>query len=191
LRDLCTFVGDRRLGSSGIDCVILTWGRPTQFVTRVALGRLFGIVGDLGDHLAGVVESHAAGVADGGVEGAEDEFSAAQFDGAADQGVDDFHDGGLDGFLVLKHGDGVEARFGDGDGAEHALVEITELLPAKGGGAATDSGDFDVGAGFYVWHRGPIGLDIGDGHVGDGLGLSSFNVCLCQSQLNYFFVVAG
>src|SRR5580658_3805111 len=86
----------------------------------------------------------------------------------------DFHDGGLDGFLVLKHGDGVEARLGDGDGAEHALVEVAELLSAESGGAATDSGDFDVGAGFYVWHRGPIGLDFGDGLFGDELGLRSF-----------------
>jgi|SRR5580658_33475 hypothetical protein len=45
----------------------------------------------------------------------------------------DFHDGGLDGFLVLKHGDGVEARLGDGDGAKHALVEIAELLSAESG----------------------------------------------------------
>jgi hypothetical protein len=86
------------------------------------------------DHIAGVdAELNPAGVADGGVEGAEDEFSAAEFDGAADQGVDDFHDGGLDGFLVLKHGDGVETRLGDGDGAEHALVEIAELLSAESG----------------------------------------------------------
>ena len=50
-------------------------------------GPLVGVIGDLGDHFGGVVEADAAGVADGGVEGAEDEFSAAQFDGAADQGV--------------------------------------------------------------------------------------------------------
>jgi hypothetical protein len=50
-------------------------------------GRLIFVIGDLGNHFAGVVEADAAGVADGGVEGAEDGFSAAQFDGAADQGV--------------------------------------------------------------------------------------------------------
>jgi len=53
-------------------------------------------------------------------------------------------------------------------------VEVAELLSAESGGAATDSGDFDVGAGFYVWHRGPIGLDFGDGLFGDELGLRSF-----------------
>jgi hypothetical protein len=127
-RDLCTFVGNRRLGLGRID------GQVSCFGSR----RLIGVVRNPGDHFAGVVEADAAGVADGGVEGAEDEFSAAQFDGAANQGVDDFHDGGLDSFLVLQHGDGVEARPGNGDGAKHALVEIAELLSAKSGGAATD-----------------------------------------------------
>jgi hypothetical protein len=167
-KDLCTFLRNWGLGLSRID-----GGRLHMrcFGSR----RRLGIVGDLGDHFAVIVEADAAGVADGGVEGAENEFSAAQFDGAANQGVDDFHDGGLDSFLVLQHGDGVKARPGNGDGAKHALVEIAELLSAKSGGAATDSGDFDVGAGLHVWHRGPIDLDFGLG--------------LCQS--NYFFVVAG
>ena len=54
-----------------------------------------GIVGDFFDHGAGVeAELDAAGVADGGVEGAEDELGALGFDGAAEQGVDDFHEGG-------------------------------------------------------------------------------------------------
>ncbi|MGC1646558.1 MAG: hypothetical protein WA741_12070 [Candidatus Sulfotelmatobacter sp.] len=34
------------------------------------------------------------------------------------------------------------------DGAEHALVEVPELLSAESGGAATDSGDLDMSAGF-------------------------------------------
>jgi len=41
-----------------------------------------GVVGDLGDHFIGLAELNAAGVADGGVEGAEDEFSALEVDGA-------------------------------------------------------------------------------------------------------------
>jgi hypothetical protein len=92
------------------------------------------------------VEFDAADVADGGVEGAEDEFSALQFDGAADQAVDDLHEGDLDGFLVFQQGRVMDARVRDFDGAEHALVEVTELLSAESGGAATDSGDLDVGA---------------------------------------------
>jgi hypothetical protein len=138
-------------------------------------GRLIIVLRNLFNHIPGVdAELNPAGVADGGVEGAEDEFSAAEFDGAANQSVDDFHDGGLDGFLVLKQSDGVEARVGAFDGAKHALVEIAELLSTESGRAATDSGDFDVGAGFHVWHRGPIGLDFGDGLFGDKLGLRSF-----------------
>jgi len=115
-------------------------------------GGRVGVVGDLGDHFGGLAELDAAGVADGGVEGAEDEFSALEFEGAADQGVDDFHDGGLDGFLVFEEGNVMEARVGGFDGADHALVEIAELLSTERGGAAKDSGDLDVGAGFDVCH---------------------------------------
>jgi hypothetical protein len=37
------------------------------------------------------------------------------------------------------------------DAADHALVEVAELLSAHGGGAARDSGDLDVGATANVW----------------------------------------
>jgi len=113
-------------------------------------GLLVGVVGDAGDHFGGLAELNAAGVADGGVEGAEDEFSALEVDGAADEGVDDFHEGGLDGLLVFEEGDVVEARVGTFDGADHALVEVAELLSTESGGAAKDSGDLDVGTGFDV-----------------------------------------
>jgi hypothetical protein len=46
-------------------------------------------------------------------------------------------------------------------------VEIAEIFSTESGGAAKDSGDLDVGAGFDVCHRGPVG-------AGEG---------------NYFFVV--
>ena len=42
------------------------------------------------------------------------------------------------------------------DSAEHALMEVAELLSAKSRGAATDSGDLNVSAIFEVWHRGPL-----------------------------------
>jgi hypothetical protein len=100
---------------------------------------------------------NAANVADGGVQSAEDEFGALEFDGAAEQGVDDLDEGGLDGFLVLEEGGVVDSGGGRAfDSAEHALMEVAELLSAKSGGAATDSGDLDVGAIFEVWHRGPL-----------------------------------
>jgi hypothetical protein len=109
------------------------------------------IVGDLSDHVFLVeVEVDAADVADGGVEGAEDEFSALEFEGAAEQSVDDFHEGGLDGFGVLEEGGVVDTGGGDANGAEHALVEVAELLSAESGGAAADAGDFDMSAGFGV-----------------------------------------
>ena len=70
-----------------------------------------GVVGDFFDHVAAVdVEADSANVADGGVECAKDEFGTLEFDGAADQGVDDLHEGGLDGFLVLEEGDVMETR---------------------------------------------------------------------------------
>jgi hypothetical protein len=97
-------------------------------------GRLIIVLRNLFNHVPGVdAELNPAGVANGGVEGAEDEFCAAQFDAAPDQPVDNFHDGGLNGFLVPKQGDGVQARVGPFDGAEHALVEIAEPLSAKSG----------------------------------------------------------
>jgi len=120
-----------------------------------------GIVGDFMDHVTGVdAELDAADVADGGVEGAKDKFGALEFDGAAEEGVDDFHEGGLDGFLVLEEGGVVDARLGRAfDGAEHALVEVAELLSAESGAAATDSDDLDVGAVFRVWHSRIYPLD--------------------------------
>ena len=125
------------------------------------LARRVGVVGDLADHFVGVdAELDAADVADGGVEGAEDEFGALEFDGAAEQGVDDFHEGGLDGFFVLEEGGVVDARGGKLDGAEHALVEVAELLSAESGRAAADSGDFNMSAGLDVGHGlfGPLGI---------------------------------
>src|SRR5271169_601077 len=108
------------------------FGAGGIFDFSVGLG---GVVGDLGDHSTGVGEVDAADVADGGVEGAEDEFGALEFDGAAQQGVDDFDEGGLDGFLVFEEGGVMNARGGRAfDGAEHALVEVAELLPAESGG---------------------------------------------------------
>jgi hypothetical protein len=118
-----------------------------------------GVVGDLADHVVGVEsEVDAACVADGGVEGAEDEFGAFDFDGAEQQGVDGFHEGDLDGLFVLEEGGVADAGGGVADGAKHALVEVAELLSAESGGAATDAGDFDMSTGFDVCHKlvGPL-----------------------------------
>jgi hypothetical protein len=79
--------------------------------------------------------------------GLEHEVGAAEVDGVAGDGVDDFHERGLDGLLVFDEGDGMEAGVGRGlDAAHHALVEVAELLSAKSRGAATDSGDLEVSA---------------------------------------------
>ena len=118
-----------------------------------------GVVGNLADRVVGVEsEVDAACVADGGVEGAEDEFGAFDFDGAEQQGVDGFHEGDLDGLLVLEEGGVADAGGGIADGAKHALVEVAELLSAERWGAATDSGDLDMSTGFDVCHKlvGPL-----------------------------------
>jgi len=90
-------------------------------------------------------EVNAAGVFYGDVKGAEDEFGAFEVDGVAGEGIDDFHERGLDGFLIFDEGDGMDAGVvGDLNAAHHALMEVAELLSAESGRAATDSGDFDV-----------------------------------------------
>ena len=121
-----------------------------------------GIVGDFADHFfSAEVEADAAGVADGDVEGAEQELGAFEVDGVAGEGVDDLHERGLNGLLALDLGDGMEAGVGrGGDAAYHALVEVAKLFSAKRGRAATDSGDLDVGTSFDAglnWHIGPVG----------------------------------
>jgi hypothetical protein len=108
-----------------------------------------GVVGNFCDHFGLVnAELDAADVADGGVEGAEDEFGAFDFDSSEQQGIDGFHEGDLDRLFVLEEGGEADARGGIADGAKHALVEVAELLSAKRGRAATDAGDFDMSAGF-------------------------------------------
>jgi len=138
----CLNAGD--FGASGLAGGFGTGG-------LVDFGEGCGCVGrNLSDHVGVVGEFDAADVADGSVEGAEDELGALDFDSAAKQGVDDLDEGGLDGLLVFEEGGVMDAGVGAFDGAEHALVEIAELLSAESGGAATDSGDSDVGAGFDV-----------------------------------------
>ncbi|MBZ5682778.1 MAG: hypothetical protein LAO24_22010 [Acidobacteriia bacterium] len=59
----------------------------------------------------------------------------------------DFHEGGLHGLVAFEQGYGMEARVGrGGDAAKHALVEVAEMLSAKGGGSAWDSVDLDMSA---------------------------------------------
>src|ERR1035437_6824526 len=124
-------------------------------------GRRVGVVGDFFDHVAVVdAKVDAAGVSYGDVEGAEDELGAFEVDGIAGESVDDFHERGLDGLLVLDEFDGVKAGVTrGGDAAHHALVEVAELLSAESGGAATDTGDLDVSADFDAgmnWHIDPV-----------------------------------
>jgi len=112
-----------------------------------------GVVGDLVDHAAcDGVEADAVGVLHSDVEGFEHKVGAAEVDGVAGHGVDDFHERGLDGLLVLDESDGVEAGVRWYlDAAHHALVEVAELLSAESGGAAADSGDLDMSANLDVW----------------------------------------
>jgi hypothetical protein len=107
-----------------------------------------GVFGDFIDHAVGDgVEVGVARVLYRHVKGAQDELGAAMVDGVANEGVDDFHERGLDGFLVVEDGDGMEARLGrSADTANHALVEIAENFFAEGRTAAADSAGLDVGA---------------------------------------------
>jgi hypothetical protein len=116
-----------------------------------------GVCGDVFDHLVVVdAELQVADVADGDMQRAEDQRRTLQIDRVAHEGVDDFHQSDLERFLVLDESDGMQAGLRwSADATDHALVEVAELLSAHGGGAATDSGDLDVGATANVrmnWH---------------------------------------
>lgn len=93
-----------------------------------------GILGNLSDHLGCVhAEACLVGVFCGDEESAHDEAGAVDLDVVADEGVDDFHERGLDGLRIFKNGDGVEARLGRGaNAADEALVEITKKLRCAG-----------------------------------------------------------
>jgi hypothetical protein len=110
---------------------------------------LFGpgcIVGDSFDGLLDA-ESHAAGILDGDLKSVEDQRGPLIVDGVAHEGIDDFHQGVLDGFFVFDQGDGMKAAL---LGTTHAtmcvLVEVAELLAFESGGAAADSADLDMSA---------------------------------------------
>jgi hypothetical protein len=91
-----------------------------------------GICGNFLDHVAlATIETGLGGVAGGYAERAQDEAGAGDIDLIADEGVDDFHERGLDGFLILEHGDGMKARLGrSAHTADHPLMEITEDFTA-------------------------------------------------------------
>ncbi len=138
-------------------CVVLICIVLTCIVAGVVVFGGSGIVGNFFDHAIGIeVEADAADIFDRDVKGAEDEFGAVEIDGVAGEGVDDLHERGLEGFFVFDESDGMEAGLRRGpDATDHALMEIAELLSAKCGRTATDSGDLDVRACFDVgmdWH---------------------------------------
>src|SRR5579862_4157874 len=114
------------------------------------LGRLDfgrgGIFGDFGGDIADEgFEVGAAGISGGDVESAENEAGALKIDVVADDGVDGFHERGLDGGFVLEHGHGMDARPGRrAHATNHALVKVAENLSAKSGRAAADSVDLDL-----------------------------------------------
>lgn len=114
----------------------------------------FRVIGDLPDHVVTRHrEANALGVFYGDVESAQDECGAFHIDGIAHEGVDDFHQRGLDGLGIFQVRDGMEARLGwSSDTAQHALMELAELFVAKCGRLATDSVDLDMSASF-VRHR--------------------------------------
>ena len=89
----------------------------------------------------------------GKAESADDQGGAFDVDGVAHEGVDDLHQCVLDGLFVFDHGDGMEARlWRAADAAVGVLVEVAELLSAKSGGVATDSGGLDMSAAATIGH---------------------------------------
>jgi hypothetical protein len=138
------FRRDRRKFGLRVDCGALGFGDGP--VDDFGCGRrVSGDFFDLGIRLA--VEPHVARILGRDVEGANDQLGALDVEGIADESVDDFHERGLDGLGVFEHGDGMEAREGrTTDAAMGLLVEVTELLSAESGGAATDSADSDMSA---------------------------------------------
>ena len=93
-----------------------------------------GVLGNFGDHI-GCVHAEAClfRVLGGDEESAHDEAGAVDFDVVADEGVDDFHERGLDGLGIFKHGNGMEARLGRGaDAADEALLKITKHFVTQG-----------------------------------------------------------
>ena len=137
------------LGVHALDLVSLLTAAKVRFVCLVDLFAGRRIVGYFFDHAFRVqAEVDAADVADRSVEGSEDKFGALKFDRAAQQPVDGFDQRRLNRLFVFEQGGVMDARGGTTDGAEHALVKVAELLVAKGGRAAADSGDLDMRAGF-------------------------------------------
>jgi hypothetical protein len=124
-------------------------GLGKRVAERAGTLRGLGILGNGTYHTAGAkAEMNLAGVSRSDVEGAHDEAGALHVDLIADESVDHFHEGGLDGFLILEQGDGMKARLGrSAHAANHALVKIAKYFFAQGGRAALDSVDLDVRAG--------------------------------------------
>ncbi len=118
---------------------------------------LRGIVGDFADHfVVKNVEADAMRVFGRDVERFEDEFGAAIFDGTAKQGLDEVHEGGLDGLLVFDESDwrniGVD---GAGNAMDQAFMKVTKMLAFEGGRAAALSTNLDMSATRMIlsWHR--------------------------------------
>src|SRR3984885_13405156 len=109
------------------------------------------------DVVKGIVEPGAVGVLYRDVEGADDQLGALGVDGVANERVDDFHQRGLNGLFALELSDGMKTRARrSANAANHALVEVAELLSAESRGVAANSGDFDMSAGAGIGHGGPI-----------------------------------
>jgi hypothetical protein len=100
------------------------------------------------------VEFDAADVAHGGVESAQDQFSAPQFDSAA---IRPLTTSMRATWMASSFSSRAKWRRESGT----LTVRRAELLSAESSGAATDSGDLDVGAildSGLNWHVGPGGL---------------------------------
>ena len=103
------------------------------------------------------IEARMPGIFHGNMQRADDQFGALHVERVTNQSIDHFHQGGLNGLFAFDQRDGVQSRVGrTAHAAVGVLVKVAELLSAESRGLAADSGDFDMSARFWIWHRDPV-----------------------------------
>jgi len=108
---------------------------------------LFRVIGESTHHFVGVViETRAAGIADGEIEHFESEVSASDVNTSGQGAREQAHERELNRLFALEMGDGFGTVNAAVDSSHETSVEVAEVLAAQGGRAAAVTGDQDVGA---------------------------------------------
>ena len=154
----CGLAHRDRVRGSGIGVGVSGYG---WLFGRAGIGMvgliLGGVVGEFADHfVVKNIEADAMRVLGGDVERFEDQFGATILDGAAKQGLDEIHERGLDGLLVLDERDGRNIGVnGAGNAVNQTLMEVTKMFAFEGGRATALSANLDMTATRMSlnWHR--------------------------------------